>query len=93
MIEVIKFGAEWCGPCKVVAPTVKKLEEKYNVDGSEIQVTSIDIDKSPEFSQEHKVMSIPTFIIKKDGVVKFKKTGILTESQIENEIKTVKENE
>ena len=93
MIELIKFGAEWCQPCAVVAPIVKKLEEKYNIDGSDIKITSIDIDENPEISQEHKVMSIPTFVIKKDGIVKFKRTGALTESQLETEITNVKENE
>lgn len=92
MIEVIKFGAEWCGPCKMVAPTITKLQEKYNVEGSDIQVTSIDVDKNPEFSQEHRVQSIPTFIFKKDGVQVDKKVGVLFENQIEEIINTLKSN-
>jgi thioredoxin 1 len=92
MIEVIKFGAEWCGPCKMVAPTITKLQEKYNVEGSDIQVTSIDVDKNPEFSQEHRVQSIPTFIFKKDGVQVDKKVGVLRENQIEEIINTLKSN-
>lgn len=92
MIEVIKFGADWCHPCSQVAPTVKKLQEKYNLEGSEVQITSIDIDKYPAMAEEYRVMSIPTFIIKKDGNVEFKKTGILQESEIEDQISKLKTN-
>jgi thioredoxin 1 len=86
MIEVIKFGADWCGPCRMVAPTVEKLKAKYNVEGSDVQITSIDVDQSPEFSREHKIQSIPAFVIRKDGITVAKKIGVLTQDQLEEEI-------
>ena len=90
MIEVIKFGAEWCYPCKVVAPAVNRLKEKYNVEGSDIQITSIDIDQNPASAEEYKIMSIPAFVFKKDGILIEKKTGVLQESAIETIIETIK---
>ena len=92
MIELIKFGANWCGPCRVVAPTVKKLAEKYNTEESEIQVTDIDIDANPAFAQEYKVMSIPTFVFKKNGEIEHRQTGVMTEEQIESQIRKLNEN-
>lgn len=93
MIEVIKFGAEWCNPCKVVAPMVTKLMEKYNVEGSDIQITSIDIDENPAFAEEYKIMSIPAFVFKKDGVLVEKKNGVLQESKMEEIIEELKKND
>ena len=86
MIELIKFGADWCGPCKMVAQSVEKLKEKYNVEGSGIQITSIDVDQSPEFSREHKIQSIPAFIFKKDGTIVTKIVGVATFDKLEETI-------
>jgi thioredoxin 1 len=90
MIEVIKFGADWCGPCRMVAPMIENLKKKYNVDGSDTQITSIDIDSSPEYAKEHKIMSIPAFVFMKDGVLVSKKIGVMQESEIEKIINSIK---
>ena len=91
MIEVIKFGAEWCSPCKAIAPTMEALKKKYDeIVGSDINILSIDIDENPELGEKYKVRNIPTIIFVKDGEVVEKKVGVLNESQIEEIIKGLK---
>jgi thioredoxin 1 len=87
MIEVIKFGADWCGPCRMISPIIENLKNKYNQEDSDVQITSIDIDQNPEFAREYKIQSIPAFVFKKEGKLISKKTGVLSESQIEDLIK------
>jgi len=55
MIEVIKFGAQWCGPCRIMGPTIESLIEKYNVEGSDIKIVDIDIDENPQMGSLHKI--------------------------------------
>ena len=74
MIEVIKFGAEWCAPCKAIAPTMEALKKKYDeIEGSDISIISIDIDENPELGEKYKVRNIPTIVFIKDGEVMEKK--------------------
>ena len=54
---VVDFWATWCGPCRMVAPEMEKLAEKY--DGT-IQVVKVDVDANPMLSQAFNIMSIPT---------------------------------
>ena len=91
MIEVIKFGAEWCGPCKVIAPTIKSLKEKYDaIVGSQVNIIDIDIDENPELAEKYKVRNIPTIVFVKNEEVIQKKVGVLTENEIEEIIKSIK---
>lgn len=90
MIEVIKFGADWCQPCKAIAPTMKSLKEKYDaIEGSNVSIISIDIDENPELGEKYKVKNIPTIVFVKEGEVIQKKVGVLNESQIEEIIKEI----
>jgi thioredoxin 1 len=57
-IEVLKFSASWCGPCRVLAQILEGVEG----------ITPIDIDKDMETAREHNVRSVPTLVFKKDGV-------------------------
>jgi len=86
MIEVIKFGADWCGPCKMMAPAMKKLKEKYNVEGSDIQITDINVDLNPEMASLHKIKNIPVTVFKTDGVEIKKVVGVLSIDKIEEHI-------
>jgi thioredoxin 1 len=61
---VVDFWAVWCGPCKLVAPEMEKLSEKY--DGV-VDVVKVDVDSNPGLSQAYQVMSIPTIAYFKPG--------------------------
>jgi len=68
MITVIDYWATWCGPCKMMGPVIESLMEKYNVDGSEVEVSKVEVDTlKPAELAELGIKSIPTIIISKDG--------------------------
>ena len=78
---VVDFWAVWCGPCKLVAPEMEKLAEKY--DGV-VDVVKVDVDRNPGLSQAYQIMSIPTIAYFKPGdqprgVVGFQPTGAARE--------------
>ena len=89
MIQVIKLGAEWCQPCKAMAPTMAALAERYNVEGSDVQITSIDIDEDPSVIETYGVRSVPMIIFIVDGVIIEKKVGVMTAHHIEEHIKNM----
>jgi thioredoxin 1 len=91
MIEVIKFGAEWCGPCKLMSPYVNQLMQKYNTEGSEISVLDVDVDSNPELASEHKIKTIPTLIFKINDEVVDRKSGVMRKEEIEKIIESLKE--
>lgn len=90
MLEIIKLGAQWCNPCKAYAPVIKKLEEKYNVPGSNVTVVDYDIDENPDMGVKYGVRSVPTTVFVLEGVVKHKQSGVLDEKFIEDKIKEFK---
>lgn len=89
MIEVIKFGAEWCGPCKMMSPAMNILKTKYNIEGSAVQITDIDVDLNPEMASLHKIRNIPVTVFKTDGVEIRKVVGVLSLDKIEEIINEV----
>lgn len=59
-LVLIDFYATWCGPCKEMAPVVKRMEEKY---GDKLEFRKVDIDKEPELAEKYRVDAVPTFVI------------------------------
>lgn len=90
MITVIKLGAPWCGPCRLMEPTIKRLQEKYNIPGSDVSIQDVNVDEDVDISIKYGVKGIPTTIFLKDDTVEFKEVGALTESKIEDFITKLK---
>ena len=61
---LVDFWATWCGPCKMLAPTIEELAEELK---DEVVVAKLDVDKAQEIAMKYQVMSIPTMILFKDG--------------------------
>ena len=61
---LVDFYADWCGPCKMMAPIVHQLAEEYE---GKAKIGKINVDQNIELAQKYRVMSIPTFIFFKDG--------------------------
>ena len=64
MVELVDFYADWCGPCVVMKPVIDEVEKEM---GNKLKVTKVDVDKNQEEASKYGVMSIPTYIILKDG--------------------------
>ena len=75
---LIDFFATWCGPCKMVAPTVEEIADEHD----EYTVVKIDVDEAPELASSFDIVSIPTLIVMKDGKVADKAVGVRTKEQI-----------
>ena len=64
MLELLDFWAEWCQPCKLMAPVLEEVKNEY---AGKLAVKEINVDEEPAESQKFGVMSIPTYILMKDG--------------------------
>lgn len=65
-IELIDFYADWCGPCHQMEPIIEEIQKEL---GDNVKITKINVDENQEEAGKYNVMSIPTYIIKKDGQV------------------------
>ena len=61
---VVDFWAEWCGPCKMVAPILEDIADEH---AESIRIAKVNVDENPGLAREFNVMSIPTMIVFKDG--------------------------
>ena len=75
MIEVKKFSAAWCGPCRVLAPIMENVKSKFN----NIIFENIDVDSQFEIASKYSIRSVPTVIVEKDGVEIGRFTGVQSE--------------
>jgi len=75
MIQVKKFYATWCGPCKVLTPLMENVKSKF----SNVNFEDIDIEVQYEVAQKYYVRSVPTVIIEKDGEEVSRFTGVQSE--------------
>lgn len=77
MPVIVDFWAEWCGPCRMVAPIMEKLAEDYE---GKVRVAKVDTDANPGLSQAFRIMSIPTNMIFKGGHLVFNQPGAFPEA-------------
>jgi thiol-disulfide isomerase/thioredoxin len=81
MTQVIRFHANWCGPCRAYAPTWNKVVNE-NVE-AEVEFLEVDVDKDLSGkAAEFKIMSLPTTIVVKEGKIVAKKTGGMSENEL-----------
>lgn len=75
---LIDFYADWCGPCKMLAPTIDALARTRD----DIKVCKVNVDEQPELAATFEISVIPTLVAMKDGGVLGKSTGVISEAKI-----------
>jgi thioredoxin 1 len=76
---LVDFWAEWCGPCRALAPIFEEAAENHH---DKVTFAKINIDDNPQTPSKYGVMSIPTLLLIKNGQVKATKMGLLSKSQL-----------
>ena len=87
LLVLVDFYADWCGPCKMMAPVIDKLAEEY--DGI-VKIGKINVDNYPDISANYSVMSIPTMLFFKNGEVVETIIGAVPVSILQEKINTFK---
>ena len=77
---LVDFYADWCGPCKVMAPILSQL--KNNMKDS-LTIIKVDVDKNPQAANAFQVQGIPTLILFKNGEIKWRQSGVVDIGQLQ----------
>jgi len=82
-LVLVDFWAEWCGPCKMIAPLLDQI-----ADGNigKVQIGKVDVDKNPELSSQYNIRAIPTLLIFEDGKVKEQIVGMTSKASLEQKL-------
>ncbi|WWP00582.1 MAG: thioredoxin TrxA [Candidatus Dasytiphilus stammeri] len=76
---LVDFWAEWCGPCKVIAPIISEIAEEYY---GRLKVTKLNVDENPNTAQKYGIRGIPTLLLFNHGEILASKVGILSKGQM-----------
>lgn len=85
-VVIVDFWAEWCMPCKALAPVFEEVAKKYR---GRVVFAKLNVDENPTTASKYRIMSIPTLLVFKDGKVVDQITGLVPARKIESVIEKV----
>ncbi|MCB9262283.1 MAG: thioredoxin [Flavobacteriales bacterium] len=81
---LVDFSAEWCGPCKMLAPILKQVKDQL---ADEVKIIKIDVDRNQQLAGAFSVRSVPTMILFKDGKQVWRQSGVLQAHELVDVVK------
>ncbi len=78
----VDFWAPWCGPCRMMGPVIENFA--HEMEGKNVKIGKMNVDENPETAQKFNVMSIPTFIVFKEGKPVAQSSGVQTLEELKN---------
>ncbi|MDP2892463.1 MAG: thioredoxin [Bacillota bacterium] len=83
---LVDFWAAWCGPCRMIAPIIEQLAADYD---GKVQICKLDVDEYSDIAMRYRIMSIPTLILFKNGVIAEKIVGVRSKAELSQIIDNV----
>jgi thioredoxin 1 len=82
---LVDFYATWCGPCRAMNPVLDQLKKDM---GNQIRVLKIDVDKNPDVADKFKIRGVPTFMLFKNGEVKWRQSGGMDLNTLKSKVRS-----
>lgn len=78
-IQLLDYWASWCGPCRIMEPVIEELEKELK---GQVEIEKINVDENQQKASQYGVMSIPTYIVLKDGQEVGRKIGVTAKAEL-----------